>query len=358
MGKKIERNDPCPCGSGKKYKKCCLGKEDNHEYSDITKFADIYKATRKAARFKECIHPDKCNCSEKIIGAHSIQNNKILSKIADNGMLYMPCPKPDLSFTLQNKYGRKEATVFSGFCGYHDKTTFQPIEDKDYIATEEQIFLYVYRAFAIEYHKKQESVRMHQIILSNKPSAVEMPGMTIDGKTGFDMAVADFEEEKKIFDKALMEKRYDVLTSIVWEFNGFSNFAATAGETPMYDFDGKQIQDLLNPSVPARHVYTCVFPENGKTYVIIAWLKEYDGLFLPMKERLESLTEDEKKNYINNTIAITTENVVIKPSAWDAMPETAKQAFTVLFLGMADMLALDGKPYDRFEKPSFDLFSI
>jgi uncharacterized protein len=23
---KIGRNDPCPCGSGKKYKKCCLGK--------------------------------------------------------------------------------------------------------------------------------------------------------------------------------------------------------------------------------------------------------------------------------------------------------------------------------------------
>jgi hypothetical protein len=24
-GSKIGRNDPCPCGSGKKYKKCCLG---------------------------------------------------------------------------------------------------------------------------------------------------------------------------------------------------------------------------------------------------------------------------------------------------------------------------------------------
>lgn len=23
-GKKIGRNDPCPCGSGKKYKKCCI----------------------------------------------------------------------------------------------------------------------------------------------------------------------------------------------------------------------------------------------------------------------------------------------------------------------------------------------
>ncbi|MCY7731099.1 SEC-C domain-containing protein [Aerococcus urinaeequi] len=25
--RKIGRNDPCPCGSGKKYKKCCLGKD-------------------------------------------------------------------------------------------------------------------------------------------------------------------------------------------------------------------------------------------------------------------------------------------------------------------------------------------
>ena len=26
--KKVGRNDPCPCGSGLKYKRCCLGKED------------------------------------------------------------------------------------------------------------------------------------------------------------------------------------------------------------------------------------------------------------------------------------------------------------------------------------------
>ena len=25
VSKKVGRNDPCPCGSGKKYKKCCLG---------------------------------------------------------------------------------------------------------------------------------------------------------------------------------------------------------------------------------------------------------------------------------------------------------------------------------------------
>lgn len=27
MSDKIGRNDPCPCGSGKKYKSCCLAKK-------------------------------------------------------------------------------------------------------------------------------------------------------------------------------------------------------------------------------------------------------------------------------------------------------------------------------------------
>ncbi len=26
---RIGRNDPCPCGSGKKFKHCCLGKENS-----------------------------------------------------------------------------------------------------------------------------------------------------------------------------------------------------------------------------------------------------------------------------------------------------------------------------------------
>ena len=32
--KKISRNDPCPCGSGKKYKNCCL---DSGKYENLIK---------------------------------------------------------------------------------------------------------------------------------------------------------------------------------------------------------------------------------------------------------------------------------------------------------------------------------
>ncbi len=41
MNKKIGRNDPCPCGSGKKYKKCCITKaieDDENELKELYRF--------------------------------------------------------------------------------------------------------------------------------------------------------------------------------------------------------------------------------------------------------------------------------------------------------------------------------
>ena len=42
------RNDPCPCGSGNKYKKCCLAKEEAVEREQLAK-ADAKRAGRAAA---------------------------------------------------------------------------------------------------------------------------------------------------------------------------------------------------------------------------------------------------------------------------------------------------------------------
>lgn len=49
MTHKIGRNDPCPCGSGKKYKKCCIAREtllDNDYRLDLRPFMDIVRRHR------------------------------------------------------------------------------------------------------------------------------------------------------------------------------------------------------------------------------------------------------------------------------------------------------------------------
>ena len=58
-GIKIGRNDPCLCGSGKKYKKCCLNEEDllhldideldtNFEVSDTDKKQSTNRLLKRA----------------------------------------------------------------------------------------------------------------------------------------------------------------------------------------------------------------------------------------------------------------------------------------------------------------------
>lgn len=37
---KVGRNDPCPCGSGKKFKKCHLGREDELSFDGMTEFTE------------------------------------------------------------------------------------------------------------------------------------------------------------------------------------------------------------------------------------------------------------------------------------------------------------------------------
>lgn len=82
---KIGRNESCPCGSGKKYKKCCLDKSDEQRLAEAVLRSS--ENLKNEAHIKQCLHPNKDECDEKIIKAHAIQNNRILNKISENGMI-------------------------------------------------------------------------------------------------------------------------------------------------------------------------------------------------------------------------------------------------------------------------------
>lgn len=269
----------------------------------------------------------------------------------------MPCPKPDNPLAPMTSYGRKEATVFTGFCGYHDKILFQPIEDRDFEKTEEQIFLFTYRCFALEYHKKQEMKKMEQIIFSKRPSLVNMPDSD-NPFIGNRMAVEDFAEDKLIFDKAILEKNYSVLTSIIWEFDKAVKFACTGFEALQYDLKNKKIQDLMDFSKPAQHIYVCIFPEKEKTYCIISWLRKNDGLFSSYYEQLNELTEIKRKNFINNLLPSISENLVVNPEAWEMLSQSQKDEFGSYIWGMETIAQSFGVKVDRTKALSYDLFEL
>lgn len=151
---KVGRNELCPCGSGIKYKKCCLRKTDEQRLAEA--IVEANAIVKKERYIKQCLHPNQNECSGGIIRAHAIQNNRILCRVAENGHVITLDGTSNLIFQDAQTKGRKIATVFSGFCSYHDKVLFQDIEDCDFTATEKQIFLLTYRTMSWHFHKKQE----------------------------------------------------------------------------------------------------------------------------------------------------------------------------------------------------------
>ena len=145
---------------------------------------------------KKCWHPEASatNCSVKngkilISAAHSIQNNGVLGKIVEDGHV--------MGYELETGevggklYGRNKASIFWGFCNKHDGI-FKPIETAPYVGTDEQHFLYAYRAFVVSAHKKRE--------------ATEFMDFGIQAQN-------DIDRTKAIFDSAILSKEYSIVVA-------------------------------------------------------------------------------------------------------------------------------------------------
>src|SRR5699024_4598626 len=128
---------------------------------------DAQKNLKRDGQIKQCLHPNKDECTDKIVKAHAIQNNRILTKIAENGWVKTLNGTSNLIFQSSQEQGRKIATTFTGFCSYHDKKVFQAIEDQPFTATAKQIFLFTYRTMAWHYHKKEEQHKRTELFHKN-----------------------------------------------------------------------------------------------------------------------------------------------------------------------------------------------
>jgi tetratricopeptide (TPR) repeat protein len=69
------RNDPCPCGSGNKYKKCCLAKEEAVEREQLAK-ADAQRAERTAA-YTQNLREVKAAIAARLFGAGDTDEDEL-----------------------------------------------------------------------------------------------------------------------------------------------------------------------------------------------------------------------------------------------------------------------------------------
>lgn len=340
---RIKDTENCPCGSEKLYKQCCKNRKD--QKVDLKKLVENENRMNAEAisvlrnsKFSTCLHPSKNECSKKIIGAHTLQNNGVLSYLSYNEEVVVIEPgvnKNGVKLDFKNKT-KKKATTFTGFCSYHDREVFKPIETVEYLMeSDEQNFLFAYRIFAHEYYKKHVAFKVFQKTIRKFPSRLNEE-MFIGQYRNYQLAIKDMEEYTRIFNSALLSKNYSVLSTHVVEFDFRLPFATCFAYSPYYDFNKEPINlshmfDFNEDRLKLNFV--TVLPQEKKSYILYSWLKEDDSHFHSIKSSLESFDNKDIKRTFNNLIPEYSEHVVFAPKYWQRLSDMQKEAFSNRMLG-------------------------
>lgn len=84
--KKIGRNDPCPCGSGKKFKKCCESKMIGKRFmaSKIEGTNVLKQTSNLSSLFQKSIElPKKINRVVQSLSSHQVNKKETSSNISE-----------------------------------------------------------------------------------------------------------------------------------------------------------------------------------------------------------------------------------------------------------------------------------
>ncbi|WP_176525723.1 SEC-C metal-binding domain-containing protein [Priestia megaterium] len=337
---KFMKSESCPCGSGKRYKACCFNKKDKEipydKMFNSESFLNYYIQKRvEANKIKQCLHPNKSECKGKIKEAHSIQNNRILSKLSEEQHVAVLKAGVDINGIIADlsDKSKNKATTFTGFCDYHDTKLFREIEVKDFDPkSNEQKFLFGYRALALELHKKQEMLATFQNVFADRPSLTKVNEFIINYRLK-QLALKDLKEYKEIFDGILLECKFSRINSYVIEFNYEIDFAICSGFNLEYDLEGKQMNNIYSTEDERiKMIFLNIFPANNKSYFIFSWLKEEDYFFVDFIEQLKSLGLNQFQNYINNLLPFYSENFVLSPRLWNKYDRRQKKELLNKFL--------------------------
>lgn len=337
----------CLCGSGNKYKFCCY-KNIDKEFHNSNEL-NIYIQQNKP-KLSLCIHED-CNCKGKIIKSHSIQNKKIISKLSVDNHVYMVdfSENSGIAGNDFKKIGRNDATTSKSFCSYHDNEIFKPIEHFDYCYTEEQNFLYAYRAFSKHYFDITEQLNIQRLMFKTLPNKYMHTPTMITYLKGLNIEQQKLEELKDMFNHALDAQEFFMLKTYVINFDYEIKFATSYMAPLSYDLAGNQISNLYSLEDDMKYIFVSMFPENLKTYILISWLSKDNEYIEKFINELESLknNRDELINVLNNLLVSQTDNFVISPILLEKWDERKKEKFLTLFsatfLGMGSIENLGQK---------------
>lgn len=317
------RNDPCPCGSGRKYKRCCLPLQGDHLDPEDAQRLQSLKKLLKRADSGRCMYPTVAGeCGAPSIRSHSVARAAHLSRIAVDG--HVRGYRPDLFkplFTAE-RIGIQAASTFPGFCSNHDDLLFQPIDRPDLVVDARTATLLGYRAFTRELHSKRAALSTLREM--GVPMQFDSPHEL------HELGGRDMESEKPIWDALILgqpshrDLRHAVLrTATVPEIVGSVYIC------PGVDFLGAPLQDVTSEA-PADYISASIIPQGDQGAVVFAWLASHQQVGERLIESLAAMKPDSRGDAIVRFFFANAENLYWSPAWWDTLGDADRRQVEML----------------------------
>jgi len=295
--------------------------------------AEIIKQFKKRYSSKVCLAPQK-NCEGSIVSAHTLSLSSMLRPLSRDGKVYAlkpnipPAPgQQPVEFALRSL---RETSVFYGFCAKHDKALFSPIEDKEFVCSPEQLFIFSYRAVARETYLKRkqaegipapEDIKKIHGITEN----VEFSTEALLFQAASLQDAEEIERLKARLDARLLNGDYRRLVTTVFEFASPPPISASFVYAPDFTFEGEYLQDFEDFGSDLSLLMVSLFPTATGGFLLLSHEDTANAAPSRLIETLKS--QDDISSSVTWFIACQTENFAISPNWFEALSEENQDYF-------------------------------
>lgn len=300
---------------------------------------------KKAYSQRRCLAPDEWHseCTKTIVKAHTVPKSSSLREIARDGHVY--CFVPTLKNLSANNgrlvpelRGLNLASTFTGFCDRHDNQLFAPIEKTEFTASAEQCFLLAYRALAREIYTKDGLVALEEMRgqldrgkSEDEQYRIQFLNLLISAAA--ETGARDNAVHKSRMDKIFLSEDFSSVRAYVVEFGEVQDVMCAGSIFPTHDFDGNQLQDILDLEPVAKAIYFTSFASGGVGYVVFVWMESDDDCCLPLVQTLDSISDEGLSNALIRFMFENFENLHLRPEWWEGLSKAQRSS---LVARMAD----------------------
>lgn len=318
----------CWCGSGRKFKKCHRFREQEHKLA----FGQMLQEQGRIFwRQRGCMHPDAGlqHCKGRIIDSHSIQRKGPLGKLVDakNHVCRLE-GKPEGVQVAE--LGWRKASVFPGYCAWHDSEIFDPLEKSPFVGTHEQCVLQAYRSVCNDLYKKRaliESLHYQRDVIDR--------GCSLDDQINKQLSVfvnlegqLKTEEELSLlcskFDDAIKCQDYSAFSSRCYFFEGDLSVTSAGALHTEFDFLGNKLVDMWDLELDAQMLCHSVLATERGGAIVFVWLAEEQSS-LAVVSSFDAMPNKDKGDIFVQYCFLNCENTYFSRRWWENLALSAQQ---------------------------------